>query len=84
MAIHRSQKVTIKDIAKMCSVSTQTVSRVLNKRPDVAQATREAVEKAMAEMGYQPSALARSLVQQQSYTLGAITAGLRYIGSRKP
>ncbi len=80
MSIQRAQKVTIKDIARLCNVSTQTVSRVLNKRPDVAQATREAVEKAMAEMGYQPSALARSLVQQHSYTLGVITAGLRYIG----
>jgi LacI family transcriptional regulator len=80
MAIQRSHKVTIKDIARLCSVSTQTVSRVLNKRPDVSDATREAVEKAIAEMGYQPSALARSLVQQHSYTLGVITAGLRYIG----
>jgi LacI family transcriptional regulator len=74
------QKVTIKDIAKMCGISTQTVSRVINKRPDVSPETREAVEKAIAEMGYQPSALARSLVQQRSYTLGFITAGLRYVG----
>jgi LacI family transcriptional regulator len=64
----------------MCNVSTQTVSRVINKRPDVSPETREAVEKAIAEMGYQPSALARSLVQQRSYTLGVITAGLRFVG----
>lgn len=64
----------------MCGVSTQTISRVINKRPDVSPETREAVEKAIAEMGYQPSALARSLVQQRSYTLGVITAGLKYIG----
>jgi LacI family transcriptional regulator len=74
------QKATIKDIANMCGISTQTVSRVINKRPDVSPETREAVEKAIAEMGYQPSALARSLVQQRSYTLGFITAGLRYVG----
>jgi LacI family transcriptional regulator len=80
MAIQRLQKVTIKDIARMCSVSTQTVSRVINKRPDVSPETREAVENAIAEMGYQPSALARSLVQQRSYTLGVITAGLKYVG----
>lgn len=80
MALRRSQKVTIKDIARMCNVSTQTVSRVLNNRPDVAEETREAVEKAIASMGYQPSALARSLVQQHSYTIGVITAGLRYSG----
>lgn len=75
-----SQKATIKDIAKMCSVSTQTVSRVINKRPDVSSETRIAVEKAISEMGYQPSVVARSLVQQRSYTLGFITAGLKYVG----
>lgn len=64
----------------MCNVSTQTVSRVINSRPDVAGKTREAVEEAISRMGYQPSALARSLVQQHSYTLGIIIAGLRYIG----
>lgn len=80
MALQRLQKVTIKDIARMCAVSTQTVSRVMNKRPDVSPETRAAVEKAIAEMGYRPSALARSLVQQRSYTLGVITAGLMYAG----
>ncbi len=80
MAIQRLQKTTIKDIARMCDVSTQTVSRVINKRPDVSPETRDAVEKAIARMGYLPSALARSLVQQRSYTLGVITAGLKYVG----
>src|SRR5664280_1565724 len=70
MAIQRLQKVTIKDIAKMCNVSIQTVSRVINHRPDVSPDTRETIEDAIAEMGYQPSALARSLVQQRSFTLG--------------
>jgi LacI family transcriptional regulator len=64
----------------MCKVSTQTVSRVLNNRADVAPDTRIAIEKAIAELGYQPSAVARSLVQKRSYTLGVITTGLRYSG----
>ena len=80
MARKKMQKTTIKDIAKMCNVSIQTVSRVINKRPDVSPETRESVEKAIAEMGYWPSMLARSLVQQRSYTLGVILAGLRYQG----
>ncbi len=74
------KKATIKDIANRCNVSTQTVSRVINNRPDVAPETRKLVEQAIAEMDYRPSALARSLVQQKSYTLGVITAGLRYVG----
>jgi LacI family transcriptional regulator len=36
--------------------------------------------KVIKELGYQPSALARSLIQQRSYTLGVVTAGLKYIG----
>jgi DNA-binding LacI/PurR family transcriptional regulator len=80
MAGQQLQKATIKDIARMCNVSTQTVSRVINQRPDVSPETRTAVEKAIADMGYRPSALARSLVQQRSHTLGVITAGLRYVG----
>lgn len=76
----KSQKVTIKDIARICKVSTQTISRVINNRPDVSLETRELVEKTIAEMGYKPSALARSLVQQRSNTLGVILAGLKYVG----
>ena len=64
----------------MCNVSTQTISRVINKRPDVSPDTRKLVEQAIEEMGYKPSALARSLVQQRSYTLGVILSGLRYVG----
>lgn len=74
------QKVTIKDIARICHVSTQTISRVINQRPDVSPETREEVERVIAEMGYRPSAVARSLVQQRSFTLGVITAGLKYVG----
>lgn len=64
----------------MCNVSTQTISRVVNKRPDVSPDTRKLVEQAIEEMGYKPSAVARSLVQQRSYTLGVILSGLRYVG----
>ena len=64
----------------MCGVSTQTVSRVINKRPDVSPETRQAVEAAIAATGFQPSAVARSLVQRRSQTLGVIVAGLRYFG----
>ena len=64
----------------MCGVSVQTVSRVINRRPDVSPETRAAVEAAIAEVGFQPSAVARSLVQRRSYTLGVIAAGLRYFG----
>lgn len=73
-------RITIREIAEMCGVSAQTVSRVINRRPDVSPETRAAVEAAIAAVGFQPSAVARSLVQRRSYTLGVIAAGLRYFG----
>lgn len=76
----RSKRPTIKEVAAAAGVSTQTVSRVVNGRPDVADATRQRVQLVIAELGYQPSALARSLIQQRSYTLGVVTAGLQFVG----
>jgi LacI family transcriptional regulator len=53
---------------------------VINDRPDVAPETRERVQKVIQQLDYQPSALARSLIQQRSFSLGVVTAGLKYIG----
>lgn len=71
---------TIKEVASAAGVSTQTVSRVINDRPDVSPETRSRVLNIIDELGYQPSALARSLIRQRSDTLGVVTAGLKYIG----
>ena len=75
-----SQRVTIKDVARVAGVSVQTVSRVVNDRPDVAEDTRQRVKQVIDELSYKPSALARSLIQQRSFTLGVVIAGLKYIG----
>lgn len=73
-------RATIKEVASVAGVSTQTVSRVVNERPDVSPETRKRVQEVIKELSYQPSALARSLISQRSHTLGVVTAGLRYIG----
>jgi LacI family transcriptional regulator len=77
---HRFGRATIKEVASAAGVSTQTVSRVINDRPDVSPETRKHVQDIIDRLGYQPSALARSLIRQRSYTLGVVTAGLKYIG----
>ena len=76
----KTTRSTIKEVASVAGVSTQTVSRVINERPDVSPETRKRVQDVIDELGYQPSALARSLIRQRSNTLGVVTAGLRYIG----
>ena len=76
----RLGRVTMKQVASEAGVSTQTISRVINGRPDVSPETRQRVQNVIERMRYQPSALARSLIQQRSYTLGVVTAGLKHIG----
>ena len=74
------KRTTIRDVAAAAGVSHQTVSRVLNDRPDVAEDTRRHVLQSIEELEYQPSAIARSLANQRTLTLGVVTAGLDYVG----
>jgi LacI family transcriptional regulator len=66
-------RVTIHDVAEQAGVSFQTVSRVINHRPDVAMETRLRVQTAIEELGYQPNAVARSLVNKRTNVLGLVT-----------
>ena len=61
------------DVARMAGVSHQTVSRVLNGHPNVRPATKERVERAIAELGYRRNAAARSLVTRRSGVIGVLT-----------
>jgi LacI family transcriptional regulator len=53
---------------------------VVNKVSYVSGETRQRVEAIVDQLGYRPSTLARSLIQQRSYTLGIVTFDLKYIG----
>ncbi|WP_432663209.1 LacI family DNA-binding transcriptional regulator [Wukongibacter baidiensis] len=64
--------VTINDIAKAAGVSRTTVSRVLNDSGYVKEETREKIEKAIKELNYTPSAIARSLSTNKTNTIGVI------------
>ncbi len=66
---------TIKDIAQKAGVSVTTVSRVLNKRPDVNPATREKVERVIAECHFIGNANARGLKQADGETVAIILRG---------
>lgn len=56
-----ASKVTIRDIAHLAGVSTTTVSRVLNKKPDVDPLTRERILQIIAEHSFTPSVTASGL-----------------------
>src|SRR5262245_38791421 len=76
----KTGKITIVQVAKEAGVSLQTVSRVINIRPEISPATREHVQEVIRRLGYQPNAIARSLSQRRSQTLGIVTSGLEYYG----
>ena len=65
-------KATIFDVAERAGVSIKTVSRVVNREPNVRDKTREKVEAAIAELDYRPNAAARGLSSHRSYIVGLI------------
>lgn len=62
----------IDDVAAEAGVSIKTVSRVVNREPNVRAETRERVEAAIAKLNYRPRMSARSLAGNRSFTLGLI------------
>lgn len=63
---------TLHDVSKRSGVSMATVSRVVNGRPNVREATRRRVQKAARELGYRTNAAARALVSQRTDTIGVV------------
>ncbi len=68
---------SIKDVARLAGLSTATVSRALANKTNVTVETRERVEKAVAELGYRPNRIARSLRVQTSTKIGLVLSDIR-------
>src|SRR5436305_15057772 len=69
---------TMKRIAGELGGSITTVSKVLNNRNDIGHATRARVLAKVAELGYQPNAVARSLTLRRTHTLGVLIPDLMH------
>ncbi|GAB1484311.1 LacI family DNA-binding transcriptional regulator [Treponema sp.] len=67
---------TILDVAKRAGVSKTLVSRLLNSRKGVSEASKEAILAAIKDLNYRPNHLARSLVLQRTYTIGVVMDSL--------
>lgn len=65
-------KPTIKDVARAANVSISTVSRVFNRPELVAEVTRNVILKAIADLDFEPNALARGLIYKRTQTFGVI------------
>ena len=63
---------TIKDVAQRAKVSTATVSLVLHNNKRITDVTRRKVIKAIQDLEYRPSSVARGLVLRQTHNIGFI------------
>lgn len=69
-------KVTLEMVAADCGVSPATVSRILNGTAVVSQEKREAVDRAIAKLGFVPNPMARSLAGGRSLSVGVVTQAI--------
>jgi DNA-binding LacI/PurR family transcriptional regulator len=68
---------TIRSVAAHAGVSKSLVSLVLQNSPRVSPERREAVLRAMDELGYRPDPVARSLAERRTRTVGVVVDDLR-------
>lgn len=71
---------TLEDVAGACGVSYQTVSRVVNNSPAVADKTRSKVLHAIDQLGYRPNLTARRLATRRASVIGMVGSNITYYG----
>lgn len=69
-------KVTLGMVAEACGVSPSTVSRILNGTAVVSPEKREAVDRAIAELGFVPNPIARGLAGGRTLSVGVVTQAI--------
>ncbi|HEX5543084.1 MAG TPA: LacI family DNA-binding transcriptional regulator [Micromonospora sp.] len=65
---------TLEAVAARAGVGRGTVSRVINGSPQVSPQAREAVQQAIAELGYVPNRAARALVTQRTDSVALVVS----------
>jgi len=66
------RRASIHDVAQRAEVSIKTVSRVLNREPNVSTSTRERVMSAVSDLSYRPNMFARGLASVRSFLIGLL------------
>ena len=65
-------RVTMSEVAKAAGVSMKSVSRVINREPNVTEKLRAKVQRAIDRLGYVPDMAARSLAGARAFTIGIL------------
>ncbi|MFD5324921.1 LacI family DNA-binding transcriptional regulator [Streptomyces sp. NPDC127092] len=66
---------TLDEVAELAGVSRSVASRALNNAPHVSRAKREAVERAVRQLGYVPNPTARALATRQTGAAALVVSG---------
>ncbi|CAM5457778.1 MULTISPECIES: LacI family DNA-binding transcriptional regulator [Streptomyces] len=66
---------TLDEVAERAGVSRSVASRALNNAPHVSRAKREAVERAVRQLGYVPNPTARALATRQTGAAALVVSG---------
>jgi LacI family transcriptional regulator len=64
--------ITIKEIAKLCGVSTGTVDRAINNRTGISDKTKARILSVAEQMDYRPDYMAQSLARGRTMTIGVV------------
>ena len=72
----KNRPVSIRDIAARVGVSHTTVSRAMHNSPLISREVRERIQQIAAEMGYVPNAVAQSLKQRQTDSVGLVVTSI--------
>lgn len=73
--------ITIKEIAKICGVSSSTISNILNGKKNVSEATRQKVLEVVKQTGYQPNYFAQGMRKQKTNIIGILAEDLNQFSS---
>lgn len=71
---------SIRDVARIAGVSRQTVSRVLNRAPNIKASTEARVRQVIEDVGWRPNSAARALATSRSKTIGLLVSSRSQYG----
>ena len=72
----KMERITIKEIAKLCGVGVSTVSRAINNHPDINEETKKKIMDTIKQYNYIPNNSARNLKRSASKTIGVLMKGM--------
>jgi LacI family transcriptional regulator len=73
------KKITIDSVAERAGVSTAAVSYTLSGKRKISPKVSEKIKKAIDELGYKPSIIARNLASRKTWTVGFYTSPTKNI-----